>query len=113
MEEALAGVLPHPAWVPSTLGEETTIACLVQKKIADWMSYGKVPRDLRTLALVFVSWLMCGLWSSSRLQGRDDVEAVLRASMFDKHERWAEVERNEMAHLLTSLPQPHAVGAAY
>ncbi|ELR18215.1 uncharacterized protein ACA1_369580 [Acanthamoeba castellanii str. Neff] len=81
VEEALASVLPHPTYVPATLGEETTLARLVQKKITDWTSYGK---------------------------GRDDVEAMLRAGMLDKHERWEEVERSELLHLISTQ---HIVGA--
>jgi hypothetical protein len=42
VEEALASVLPHPTYVPATMSEETTLARLVQKKITDWTSYGKV-----------------------------------------------------------------------
>lgn len=42
------------------------------------------------------------------MQGRDDVEAMLRAGMLDKHERWEEVERSELLHLISTQ---HIVGA--
>jgi hypothetical protein len=42
------------------------------------------------------------------MQGRDDVEAMLRAGMLDKHERWEEVERSELLHLISTQ---HTVGA--
>jgi predicted oxidoreductase (fatty acid repression mutant protein) len=42
VEEALANVLPEPAYAPSTPAEEDTLARLVQKKVTDWMAYGKV-----------------------------------------------------------------------
>ncbi len=46
--------------------------------------------------------------SRSIVQGRDDVEAMLRAGLLDKHERWEEVERNELLHLISTQ---HSIGA--
>jgi hypothetical protein len=46
--------------------------------------------------------------SRSIVQGRDDVEAMLRAGLLDKHERWEEVERSELLHLISTQ---HSIGA--